>query len=207
MKNYFPADEPAHDSIEYKLLNLRFCWFYPDEQYLQINYQRHQDTFQDSVDYAELRQLHQMLPETLESLIISNPQGSLGLSSGVIVVTSHLLGAVVDIKRVYPRHKGYRYMADIAFVNSVSDTNKFRVTCDSYDVAVHEATGLFVPCTELVNEVTLPGKAIDAIWPGSSRSVPAMEELGYSPKEIMAALLAPTAMSASPISMTGISLI
>lgn len=207
MKTYFPADVLANDSTEYKLLNVTFCWFYSDEDYVQIIYQRGTESIRDSVDYAELRQLHPKLPEALESLIMANPQGSLGLAAGVIVVTSHVLGAVVDIKSIYPQYKGHRYMTDIAFVRSVPDTDQFCFVCDSYDVVLQEATGVFVPCTGLVHEVRLPAEAIDKIWPGSSRSIPAMEELGYAPEEIIKALKRPSTMNVMPSEMAGISLI
>lgn len=201
MKIFSPASTPEEDSIEYKLLSL--CWgdFSIRENRFDIYYARGDTEIGDHLTYTQLATIHPDFVTFAKQLHTRYFRDEAKFAKTLASSVAFLLKSYHTVSEVDLACADYPFITQVTRIKSHDIPNVFVVECLGFKLEQDLGNGLATTHTNPVDTVFMPSSAIDKVWPGSSKTIPMLETLGYSCVDIVKVLYESASVPHSPVTL------
>lgn len=206
MNIFSAANIPQEDSIEYKLLNLRWGDFSAREDRFDIYYARGSTEVSDHLTYEQLATIHPDFVALAKQLQTQYSRDETKFAKTLAASVAFLLKSYHEVSEVDLACADYPFITQVTRVESHRFTDVFIVECLSFKLNTELGNGLVTTHTNPLDTVYMPSAAIDKVWPGSSKTIPMLESLGYSSVDVVKALYDSSPLSPVLVSLPDIHL-
>lgn len=190
MKIFEQAANPAHDSIEFKLLNVLGCLCLKDGGKLLMSYTRDGGTSitETEVSYKDLECVAPGLTEVIEA-ICDEYRVVMERNNHIHATCAYLFGAYIDLHKYGFTEARSPFISHVVSIYRPAAPGYFRLQGLCFSEGDINTAGINRVSVSVFGEHTMREQYVEAIWPGSIKAIPLMEDLGYTQQEMIRTLV------------------
>lgn len=125
MKTYSPANTPNEDSIEYKMLNLTYCYWFDNQFKLDFTYIRNDTRINQKITFDQLESEYKGLGRVVTELADLSDPSSTELSELLSATCSYLFESCIDLTKVGFTDTEYPFITNLEAITFSIDKDYY----------------------------------------------------------------------------------